>query len=996
MKGISLLYLALWLVLLFHGTLVFGQSFVRTYDALIHIFFASHYAQNWFDPWESRWYTGFSLVSYPPLSHYMIALLSKLLDLKTAFAYVQLFALLNLTVGVFRFSRLLGSEVAAGYAAIMLALSSAIAETVHVFGQLPTTLSIGFLLNAVPFAEAYVRQGRRVDLFRAVAWTATTTAGHHITTLFGSVFFIAPVLLIPVLEAWRMERPKERQGPRLFDQIRRRLYRIAPRFYRAALYGALAIVMLVVVVLPYWIWAKSDPITQVPIPHGSRENFLIRTDFGLMFWLIPWASSLIFLPYAFYKGIGRLWPVVASLALLTLLGTGGTTPLPKMLLRGAFDILTLDRFTFWATILILPFCGMALESLLHGRLGKYVTANWGSRVRLGMMAAGLVSLSATDILISNLTRYRKFQPAEIDPAPIVNFIEKDEHWRYRYLTLGFGDQMAWLSANTRASTPDGNYHSARRLPELTTTPVERLEGAKYTGVPGIGSLTQFLITPEKYNLKFIYSNDAFYDPLLHFTGWRSLNQLENGVQVWERGDIPPLPERLPRREMGLALRLMWGILPILAPIFAFLSLIFPQSFLSKGLRYSLLIDDATVLHPPTAWQPWRNWIPKLRLERFLNFERRPLKLRLIWTAALSLALCAFGMSVYFKLRTPKTPEQAVIGYWDALDFKRFEAAYRYIFPTNGLDYERWKLDLSVQGGLRSGYAKLDSIHTLSSSVSGNRATVQVKLDWLTSLGMISETMEHTLRETPGGWKLVTRPTLNVRQARRFFSQADAKYYQSPRRLTTDVTSSFDILDRPKVEVTQSRLIVYRQGKDWQYAIVGWLENRDARPADLTVTGILRDSQGREITHFNAGEGMIHQLRPGQSTPFQIDFIGVSAPPPNTTVAQFEVSAKALVTATGLQDRFYLWVQPLTPIKNAIRVGNLGTLEATLTQLYVPIWDADGLAFLTRKYLMESIPPREERRLEMDVALPPGYRVLLRKGKGQVLPFKVLASAYYRN
>ena len=73
-----------------------------------------------------------------------------------------------------------------------------------------------------------------------------------------------------------------------------------------------------------------------------------------------------------------------------------------------------------------------------------------------------------------------------------------------FLTLGFGDQMAWLSANTTALTIDGNYHSARRVPELTSRAVERLENSKYKGSEGIGTLQQFLTYPEQYHLEIYF------------------------------------------------------------------------------------------------------------------------------------------------------------------------------------------------------------------------------------------------------------------------------------------------------------------------------------------------------------------------------------------------------------------------------------------------------------------------------------------------------------
>ncbi|MFD1734039.1 hypothetical protein ACFSC4_26810 [Deinococcus malanensis] len=589
--GLRLLAVALCMVLLLHGTLLFNQSFVRTYDALIHIFFGAHYAANWFDPWEPRWYTGFWLVSYPPLAHYLIALASKFVGLKLGFAVVQLGALLLLTVGVYRFSSLIVPARAAGYACVALALSSSITETVHVFGQLPTTLSLAFLLNAIPFGWVWVRDSNKRALIIAVLWMAATTAAHHVTTLFGSVFFTAPALLVVVLATVRWRELPPGRGRLAALPI------ILPRAGRAVLFAVLTIMMLVIVVLPYWLWSRADPIEQVPIPHASRDNFLQNQAAGLVFWLIPWASTVLFLPFAWAQMRSWRWPIVASLSLLFVLGTGGTTPVPRALLRGAFDILTLDRFTFWATILILPFVGLAVESVRVGVLGAWLRAvltRHGLNVSLALL---LVFSTVGAISVSTLTRYRKFQPEPIDIAPIVNFLEKDLHWRYRYLTLGFGDQMAWLSANTRASTPDGNYHSARRLPELTATPIERLEGAKFSGTAGLESLRRFLTVPEKYNLKYVFSNDAFYDPLLYFSGWHRLGTLENGIALWEREDIPPCRNGFPARTPALPGRHV-GVLPVAAPVLALLSLLL---LWKRPVRLPESDVNLTVLPPPAGW-----------------------------------------------------------------------------------------------------------------------------------------------------------------------------------------------------------------------------------------------------------------------------------------------------------------------------------------------------------------------------------------------------------
>ncbi len=251
-----------------------------------------------------------------------------------------------------------------------------------------------------------------------------------------------------------------------------------------------------------------------------------------------------------------------------------------MILRGAFDILTLDRFTFWASILILPFIGLMFDGLLHGRSGRLITAALGRGTRRAIVGGLFASYVGVAVFCAMLPMIRPTQPTFIDPTPIVNFLGQDQHDHWRYLTLGFGDQFAYVSALTTAQSVDGNYHSARRLPDMTRYSVERLENAKYLGVPGLGPLQQFLVNADRYHLKYVFSNDAFYDPLLTFSGWNQLNRLQNGVMVWEKPDVARLPRLQPRRELGGMQSLLWGVLPPLA--LALAALIFVAAVLRRG------------------------------------------------------------------------------------------------------------------------------------------------------------------------------------------------------------------------------------------------------------------------------------------------------------------------------------------------------------------------------------------------------------------------------
>ena len=111
------LRLTLAVATLAHGALLLMGSFQKTYDAYVHMFFANHYAQDWFSTWDTRWYTGFTVTSYPPGSHQLMALLSHCHRARTCLRRVQMASVLILAIGVKRFSRIWVSESAANWAA---------------------------------------------------------------------------------------------------------------------------------------------------------------------------------------------------------------------------------------------------------------------------------------------------------------------------------------------------------------------------------------------------------------------------------------------------------------------------------------------------------------------------------------------------------------------------------------------------------------------------------------------------------------------------------------------------------------------------------------------------------------------------------------------------------------------------------------------------------------------------------------------------------------
>ncbi len=908
-KEHKILLLAIFLCLSYHGGMVFW-TFRGTYDAWVHIFFADHWRRTLFDHWNYRWYTGFPMVGYPPGSQQTVGMLSKLIGLESAFAVVQLFAVTNCTIGIYRFSKIWATDSQApGYAALYFVFCSSITETIHTFGQLPTTFSLGFILNTIPFMYRWLREGKVNILLVAWIWNAATTAGHHVTTLFGAVFFLAPVMVLAIVQDLQIPVPGESEEhpsiltrKNLWPLIWRRIRRVLPTVLRCGVYGVGMIALLVIVVLPYWIWSINDPITQVSIPHSSRDSFLVNTSAGLVFWLVPYGVGLIALPYAFYKGFTtKAWPMTLSLAMLVLLGTGGTTPIPEMLLGGAFHVLTLDRFTFWATITVQPLIGEFIRSLVDGRLSMYVIQQFGKITLRTIQVFLLVSFLAFSLFAANLTQLRTFQPDPIDMEPLVRFIEKDEHWKWRYLTLGFGDQVAWLGAQTTAVSVDGNYHSARRLPELTTTPIERLEGAKFRGIAGIGSLQQFLATPDKYRLKFVFSNDQFYDPLLYFSGWHRIGRLENGIMIWERADIPALPEELPRKEIPYWQRAMFGILPMgflaLAMIVASMFIwgkyaqiameitgIFPffrwafNPLVTRSIRLWEWIDGKMELwsrlrEPASgeeAW--WHVWV-----DRATNFEL-PMEAapsaKIVRSGLLALCALTIVSGVYLKVRQIQLdPIKQVEGYYDDLDFRRFRDAHARLAPDLAKPFDDWLLDMTSTGGMLASYAKLDNIKVRILEEEEERILIEVDLDWISSLNEYNSTHQLELVQRDGNdWYIVPLP-LDIKQAPdKFYRQGTVAWQvNSGARAEVTKTSFKPLEDRPELQILSSRLVL----EDGRYFVVGELINLDVDPADLTVAGHLFDSEGETISWYNAQKVISHKIFPKEITPFRVDFEGVA-------------------------------------------------------------------------------------------------------------------------
>lgn len=561
------LTLVLLAVLMVHLPLLLMKLPLRSYDTNFHIFFASHYVRHWFDPWNAKWYAGFSQATYPPLPQQWVALISQVVGLDFAYMAVQFLAILLLAVGVYRFSLLWVSPRAASFAALASVFLGSESFLVYSAGQLGTTSAAPIYLIALPFLYEWIRFGRWRAFIKASALFAAAAAAHHATLLFGSFFFALPVVALAI-----MDRNEGRQSSTGAVVART----IGIVVLVSALIGA--------VLLPFWIALIHYPVTQAPIPHPSRANYILSPQWGLNYFIVPYGALVLALPFIFWRGsaVIRLRPLLLGFWLAFLVGLGGTTPVGHIVLGRAFEVITMERFSYWATLLALPFIGLLAAELVE----RFKTP---AIVGLSILAASTCALAIG---------WSTFHPADAEDFKVDSvaaWLNRDGHDQYRYITLGFGNKIARLAMMTDAGSVDGEWNSGRMLPELTKNGAGALTSSKYFGQNGIDALRAILEHADHYGLKWVLVRDHYYDPLLSFAGWRPVDNLEDRtIVVWSKDGIPPATPlnvpQIPPHWQGL----MWGLLPFGSSILALLVLLIPEKKPLESRIYAYPAEEQLV------------------------------------------------------------------------------------------------------------------------------------------------------------------------------------------------------------------------------------------------------------------------------------------------------------------------------------------------------------------------------------------------------------------
>jgi hypothetical protein len=534
-----------------HLPLLLMQLPLKSYDTNFHIFFASHYVHHWFDPWNPKWFAGFSQTTYPPMPQQWVALLSWVLGLNMAYMAVQLAAILLLVVGMYRFARLWVSPRAASYAALATVFLSSESFLVYSAGQLSTTVAAPIYLNALPYFFDWLRYGKMRSFLKASVLLVAAAAAHHATLLFGSAFFALPVVALVLIDS------KD-------DQVE-------PTSVQALIVRTVTLTVVVgiaiaVVLLPYWIGLIRYPITQTPIPHASRANYILTPAAGINFFIVPYGGLILALPFIVMRGatIQRLRPLMLGFWACFLIGLGGTTQVGSILLRRAFEVLTFERFSYWATLLAMPIAGLLIAELIARFRMK-------AAIPLALLAASGCALAVA------WSSIRPADAANFDVTNVALWLNRDGHDKFRYVTLGFGNKLSRLAILTDANSVDGESNSSRMLPELTKYGGAALTSSKYFYKPGLDSLRAILNHADRYGLKWVIVRDSYYDPLLYFAGWRAVDQLDDKtITIWSKDGVPPATPMNSAQRPPAWQGLLWGTLPIGFSFLAILVVFLPE------------------------------------------------------------------------------------------------------------------------------------------------------------------------------------------------------------------------------------------------------------------------------------------------------------------------------------------------------------------------------------------------------------------------------------
>jgi hypothetical protein len=480
----------------FNLTLVVLRVYELSYDAFTHLFFANHYANDWFGIWDSRWYGGFYMTGYTPLSHQIMALLSFISGISLPYGILSIATALFLIWATQSFGSALGMRSKS--IPWIVALAPPLYMFLYLFGQLPAVLCTAFILASSSYLSQYVDDGGYKRLLFAALLAALSFFTHELVT----VLLLPPLLIILLSKSHS------------FVAIK-----------RLAAWGIISLAIAAPVMLDFLSFLRTSS-PQAPIPHVTRGDFLVGPASLPFFWGI-YGSIILLLPLAFFTLLDlrkRVYSLVAGSFII--LGLGGVTPIPLAIFGSAiYNLLTYEKFSFWGAILLAIPLGVYADRFV-ARDGGWFRKKFTLVLVLSLFLSSVGALFAGYSTVLSVTRP--------DVQQISSYLNTQQGDGF-YVTLGLGPLSKELSIIATKTTLDWGYNTARRLPVLSQSRVDDIDGAKY--FPGGMSFVSRVLN-NSLGVRWVVLGDTVYQPLVVYAGFIQVHQVNGSlpVTIWERAN----------------------------------------------------------------------------------------------------------------------------------------------------------------------------------------------------------------------------------------------------------------------------------------------------------------------------------------------------------------------------------------------------------------------------------------------------------------------------
>ena len=141
-------------------------------------------------------------------------------------------------------------------------------------------------LNALPYLFDWLRYGKGRSFLKASVLFTAAAAAHHATLLFGSMFFALPV------RGAGAAGPRGRRGDFAAGaggaHRHNRSWWLPSRLPSCCCRSGSALIRY--------------PVTQTPIPHPSRANYILSPQWGLNYFVVPYGALILALPFILMRG----------------------------------------------------------------------------------------------------------------------------------------------------------------------------------------------------------------------------------------------------------------------------------------------------------------------------------------------------------------------------------------------------------------------------------------------------------------------------------------------------------------------------------------------------------------------------------------------------------------------------------------------------------------------------------------------------------------------